>query len=103
MNIDEMRKQADPLRAELAEKQKEVSDKLDKLIELQEECNVVFYEMNNVMKCIKQGHKKRHSAGIKISIATAVVIIVVAVVESLTKGEASWVMGMLNVIKGIMP
>lgn len=56
----------------------------------------------DILDCIKRGHNKRHSAGVKISIATAFVIVMVAVIESLTKGEASWVVGFARFLKGFL-
>ncbi len=117
--MNEMQQKALPGYKGLAE---QVSEQKESIIELKNqlsETNALLTSLNkyhgdpesetgylkqsvDILACIKRGHNKRHNAGVKISIATAFVIVMVAVIESLTKGEASWVVGFARFLKGFL-
>jgi len=107
--VNDMQKQALPGYKDLAKQVKDLSEqveednkKINLLIAQQKITNKLLKDAVDELKYIKNHHKEKHNTGVKISVVTALIIVGVAVVESINKGEASWVFGLARFLKGFV-
>lgn len=108
MNIDEMKRMADPEKIEISDQLKETNEKLDKLIELQEAANnpegdgilATLRGILQVLHCTKNNDKSHRGKSLYLLIGFTVITFTC---DYFLQGESSITLSILKFCKGLMP